>query len=682
MPVNAIRIGFLAPVTALLLLSFLVPKPPYATTVHGAEKSNASFDLPWSFAKLTRPTLPAVNDTAWSRDELDRFVLARLEKARIKPSVEAERRVLMRRVALDLTGLTPTVEAVEAFVSDKSGDDAAFAKVVDRFLASPQFGERWGRHWLDVVRYADSTGRAWNAPYTYAFRYRDYVIDAFNKDKPYDRFLTEQIAGDLLAPKNAAEEREFRTAPGFLAVGSPDLQSLSHEQFVMDRVDDQIDVTTRALLGLSISCARCHDHKYDPVTMRDYYALAGIFYSMTTFPGVAHQRESGRNGYVDPDKLLLLPVATGRGQTARVATGVHSMNDYQDEWRTGKRDIRFATDPNLAMGVTEGTPRDCEIRVKGDPHDRDEAPPRGDVKIPGLPGIAAISAKNSGRLELARWITSPDNPLTARVMANRVWAHLFGAGLVATVDDFGANSEPPPNPELLDHLAARFRDDGWSVKKLIRAIVLSRTYRQSSDGRADAQEIDPQNLFFWRMNIRRLELEPLRDTLLAVSGRLTTERPQGVQVAGIGGKSRLSAVSSLLAFDAPYRTVYIPVIRSRVPEEYATFDFPDPCLIQGQREVTTVAPQALFFMNSAFVTGCARRCASQLLKEVDAIDAARVAWAYQHVLGRPADGDEVAQAIEFVRTLRPASSEKEPDLYRWTVLVQALLSSAEFRYVR
>jgi hypothetical protein len=521
--------------------------------------------------------LPVVNNTTWKRDDLDLFVLTRLEQEGLTPNPKAKRHVLIRRVAYDLTGLPPTLNEVANFVADPAGDDAALARVVDGYLASPRFGERWGRHWLDVARYADNTGRTWNAPLTYAWRYRDYVIDSFNQDKPLDRFITEQLAGDLLPAESAAEERQNLIATGFLALGSLDLQAQGHEQFVLDTVDDQIDVTTRALLGLSVSCARCHDHKYDPISMRDYYALAGIFYSTQTMPGVAHQQESGGEGYVHPSKLLQLPATRG---LVRRPGGVHSMADYQDQWRTGKRNIRFDTDPNLAMGVRNREPRDCELRDKGEPYERRAAPPRGDVRIPGLPAMPKIAADEGGRLELARWVTSPEQPLTPRVLANRVWQHVFGAGLVRTVDDFGLNSEPPSHPELLDHLALRLRDEGWSLKKLVRALVLSRTYRLSTQAQSAAIEADPQNSLYWRMNRRRLEFEPLRDTLLDVAGRLSTERPEGIQVAGIGGKSRQSQVSSLLPIDSRYRTVYLPVLRAHLPDEFTLFDFPDPCLLQ------------------------------------------------------------------------------------------------------
>jgi hypothetical protein len=637
----------------------------------------------WSFGPLRGATPPRVQAAAWPKSNLDRFVLRKLEDKQHSPARDAARGTLLRRVTFDLIGLPPSPDEIEAFCTDSASDDVALATAVDRLLRSPRFGERWGRHWLDVVRYADSVGKSWNAPFTYAWRYRDYVIDSFNQDKPFDRFVTEQLAGDLLPARTAAEEREQRIATGFLALGSISLQEGSREQSIMDRVDDQVDVVTRALLGLTVSCARCHDHKIDPITMHDYYALAGIFYSTRLWTGQGtHTREFGSMDYVDGNLLLRLP-DPGTRKLTELTAGVHSMSDFQDEWRSGRRDIRYATDPNRAMGATEGEIRDCEIRLKGKPNDRDAAPPRGAVRIPGLPALPNIPASASGRLQLARWITSPQNPLTARVFVNRVWSHLFGRGIVPLVDEFGSISDEPVHRELLDHLARRFVADGWSVKKLIREIVLSRTYRQGRlqdvDGKNGTER--PSAELFAHALPRRLEWEAIRDRLLLASGRLKFERPIGVQVAGTGGKARGSSTYSLLRIDAPYRTVYLPVLRSLLPEEYSTFDFPDPHQILGQREVTTVAPQALFFMNSDFVVDCARGAAERLLTDEPRSDSQRVRLAYLRLLGREPANEELNDAISLLRELQPPASTRSPEQYRWTVLIQALMSSAEFRYV-
>lgn len=639
------------------------------------------YDL-WSFQPLTRPQTPQVRDQAWGRDELDRFILARLEAANLKPNADADHHTLLRRVAYDLTGLPPSPAEIAAFCDDPSPLDAALARAVDGYLASPRFGERWGRHWLDVARYADSVGRTWNAPFTYAWRYRNYVVDAFNADKPYDRFVAEQLAGDLLPADSLAEQRENLIATGFLALGSLALNDGRGEGFIMDRVDDQIDVTSRAFFGLTVACARCHDHKYDPVSMRDYYALAGIFYSAQTLSGQTHQRDMAGGGYVDEQRLILLPVSQSDAVgPSGIQPGVHSMNGYREEWQRVDRAARYTTHPDLAMGALEGEIRDCELRTKGDPYEREEAPPRGDVRIPGLPAMPPIADGASGRLELARWIASPEHPLTARVAANRVWSHLFGRGLVRSVDNFGTQGEQPSHPELLDHLAARFIASGWSTKGLIRSIVLSRTYRLSSAGLQLAKQRDPGNELYWRGTMRRLELEAIRDSLLLAAGRLEHMRPESIQVAGMGGKGRGGVVRSLLDTDAPYRTVYLPVLRSLMPELYSTFDFSDPCQIAGQREVTTVAPQALYFMNGGSVIACAQAAAEELLRPARSSDADRVATAYLRLLSRPATADEIDAALDLMNDLNPPASARDPRLHRWTTFVQALLASAEFRYL-
>ena len=622
----------------------------------------------WAFQPVADPAIPAVSAPDWCRDRLDRFVLARLEKNSLKPNADADRYALLRRITFDLTGLPPTVTEIRDFVGDKTPVDEALARVVDRLLKSPRFGERWGRHWLDVVRYADSVGRNWNAPFTYAWRYRDYVIDAFNKDKPYDRFLHEQLAGDLLAAKskNLAQRREQLTATGFLALGAMDIIEPEGESLMMDRVDEQIDVTTRAILGLTVACARCHDHKYEPVSMRDYYALAGVFYSIDTRSG---QR---RGDYVTDSDLILLPSVDGR-KTA--VPGVHSMADMTREHRQrGWREVLWTTDPNLAMAAIEGRVRDCPIRLDGKSYKRGSAPPRGDFHFAGLSGLTGIEQDSSGRLELARWMTSPDNPLTARVMVNRVWLHLFGRGLVESVDNFGVSGSTPSHPELLDHLANRFRKN-WSAKSLIHSIVLSRTYRLSSAGSMTAKQVDADNSLYWRMNPKRLELEAVRDSMLHAAGRLTFDRPEGIQVAGRGGKGKWGVTRSLLSISSPYRTVYLPVLRSLLPETYSTFDFPNPTQVMGQREVTTVAPQALFLMNSDFSSRVSRDAAVRVLDEKLSSDTRRLQVVYLRLLGRLPERDEITAAREFMQSLSDVDSDRD----RWATLIQALMISGEFR---
>lgn len=644
--------------------------------------------LPWSFKPLRRPAVPKLASDTWSRDDIDRFILTGLAERNLKPNGDAPRATLIRRATIDLHGLLPTPEEVSAFENDPSPDEQAFAHVIDRLLQSPRFGERWARHWLDVVRYADSVGRSWNAPFIQAFRYRDWVIDSFNADKPYTRFVAEQLAGDLLPTKSDEEKRQNIIGTGFLALGCVDLTALQYEQFKMDRVDDQIDVTTRAFLGMTIACARCHDHKTDPVTQHDYYALAGLFYSTETWSGTAHKAELGANLYVDPDRLFMLPevkksiVAQAKPSSLKPGE-VNAMDELQPSMtqKTGRYATTYNFDQRLAMGVSDGKIENCPIRIAGDPYDEGKTPHRGDLKIPSLPSLPKVEGKTSGRYQLAQWICQPTHPLTARVMANRIWAHLFGKGIVGTVDNFGITGTKPTNEELLDHIAIRFVETGWSVKKFIRAMMLSRAYRLSSDSSADGVETDPGNDLHWRMSPRRTELEVMRDSLLQLNGELTFDRPDGIQVVGNGGKGNQGRTGSKLTIESPYRTVYLPVLRDLLPEMHETWDFPNPTQIKGQREVTTVPSQSLFMMNNRLVVDAANALANRVLDDASIRDdALRVRAVYRVIFSRDAAADEAKSAIEMMQSLETPADEKDKEGYRWATLIQALMASAEFRY--
>ncbi|MCB1092318.1 MAG: DUF1549 domain-containing protein, partial [Verrucomicrobiae bacterium] len=491
---------------------------PLATFLIGLSllvgRAMAEEDVPWSFLPLKRPEVDSSAYANWATDDLDRFIATKMEAAGIRPNGNADRTTLIRRASFDLTGLPPTVEAIDRFLTDSAPDLEAFAKVIDGYLASDQFGERWGRHWLDVARYADSVGRTWNAPFNYAWKYRDWVIRSFNQDKPYNRFIAEQLAGDLLPASTVEQRRDQIIGTGFLTLGSLAINAGSGEGFVLDQIDDQIDVTTRGFLALSVACARCHDHSYDPIAQLDYYALAGIFYSSWTYPGQAHFSDHTGSGYVDPEMLVALPtdLQAPLERVRSIPAGVHSMGDLRQFG--GQAPPPFDIEPDWAMGMREGNPVDCELRRKGMAWDRDEAPPRGDIRLPSLPEFPKIPADSSGRLQLAQWIASPTHPLTARVMVNRIWQHLFGRGLVETVDNFGSTGREPSHPELLDHLAIRFVEDDWSIKRLIRFIMLSRTYQLDGKAQPAALESDPDNTLYWRFTPKRLELEALRDSLL------------------------------------------------------------------------------------------------------------------------------------------------------------------------
>jgi hypothetical protein len=645
-----------------ILFSFLV-----VATVGGAEK----VVMPWSFKPLKRPALPQVEGAAV---ELDRFIIERLQKEGVALSPLADRATLIRRVTLDLHGLLPTVEEVEAFVTDGREDAEAFEAVVERLLQSPRFGERWGRHWLDVVRYADSTGRTWNAPFIAAFRYRDWVIDAVNADMPYTQFMAAQVAGDLLPERDS-----LVTGTGMLALGSMDLTALQYEQFRLDRIDDQIDVTTRAFLGLTIACARCHDHKKDPVTQADYYALAGLFESSQTWSGTAHKAEHRGNLYVEPEYLLRVTGGKGTLPAARVAkveinamdaATPPMMSEEVVQPRNGNEPIRYGFDPHLVMAMTDDKPSNCAIRVAGDPYQEGKTVRRGEMAIPGLPAMPKVGAQESGRLQLAQWLSLPTHPLTSRVMVNRVWSHLFGQGIVRTVDDFGITGEKPDHPELLDHLAVKLVEGGWSVKSLIKLIVMSRTYRQSSERGAGGES--PRE-WLAVMPLRRVEMEVLRDVLLQVSGQLVFDRPVGVPLAGTGGKGNSGRTRALIGLESSYRTVYLPVLRDLLTPMHEVWDFPNPTQIQGQREVTTVPAQGLFMLNNGFVIEAAKRFAEQLGEQQAATLEDKVERLYRQLLSRAPGLDEMAEAKGLVAEL---GGETDGLIG----LVQAVMGSAEFRY--
>jgi hypothetical protein len=651
----------------------------------------------WAFQPPRKKEPPAVKDANWPRDDIDRFVLASLEAKGLKPVGDADRRALIRRATFALTGLPPTPEELQAFLDNKSKD--AFEMVVDRLLASPRFGERWGRHWLDVARYAETNGRDQNASYPHAWRYRDYVIDAFNADRPYDRFITEQLAGDLLPAANGTERDQLAVATGFLAIGPKLLFENNPERFWLEVADEQLSTTSIAFLGLTVGCARCHDHKFDPIPTKDYYALAGIFRSTDVGIGM-RLLQVGRPwsrlvplGDRGPELAKAYEDHQDRIDVARskVNTFRTQLNSLQMSDREGEKGAKLKAQmdvaqkefeeiqkqsppaPDYAMAVRDRpAPIDVPVLIGGEFDSKGELARRGYLSV--MPPGPAIGAKSSGRLELARWLTSADNPLTARVMVNRVWHQLFGRGLVETIDNFGTMGATPSHPELLDHLAVRFREDGWSVKKLIRAIMLSRVYQLSSEPNEKNLTADPDNVLLWRMSQRRLDAEEIRDSLLAVSGKLDFARPEPSIY------SRSNNLNSGGIF-RPCRTVYLPLGRETVSDFLMTFDFPDPTIPAGQRTITTVPAQSLFFMNSFFVTQQAQAFAAILAKIPDPDK--RLARAFEIAYGRPPNDDERKSCKKMLADVEEANRKTAPRrVDAWMLLCQALFASAEFRYVR
>ena len=972
------------------------PRTGGEQTVVATRSSAETFDYGpgrehWAFRRVEDPALPDVEDEAWVSRPLDRFILARLEDRGLAPVAPADRRTLLRRATFDLIGLAPSEAEIEDFLADESPD--AFARVVDRLLASPHYGERWGRHWLDIARYADSNGLDENIAFPNAFRYRDYVVDSLNRDKPFNRFVREQIAGDLMPADTDAQRFEQITATGFLMLGPKVLAEQDIDKMLIDIVDEQVNTVGRAFLALPVGCARCHDHKFDPIPTADYYAMAGVLRSTSTMSNAAGMRwlerplapedalaeyeaaqelvaearekvdevveeqndvlrgprraalaeyllavedaypswrseqakreeagetprsrdgdgptpaadetprprdgESDSDGEADgeadsdgdgpardgeaerdeaaatiarvakargleaavleqwvrafyryregppvegdapspsavfvvwnayaaasPDryeqvtedlraliaseKVLTAPLTRGlvRGPapksleevawryaslfaTIEIAWEEHLMRlGLKDEDEIAPSDFRLPREqeelrwlvydgyfcipcldqeeeeklyppealerlaelraeverleeasppaPPYAMAVEEAEIVDLPVHIRGSHLNLAEEPePRGFLKVTDhLVPPPPVAAGASGRLELARWITHPEHPLTARVIVNRVWHWHFGRGLVDTPSNFGAIGTKPTHPELLDWLARRFVEGGWSLKSLHRDIMLSSTYRLSSDYDAASAAVDEENLLLWRNNRRRLEVEPIRDALLQLAGRL--DLTIGGRVEEYDARGYVFGETGTLArvdiYDAPRRSIYMPVVRTAIYNIFGGFDFGDASDSVGDRSETVVPRQALLMMNSPFVEEAALGFARQLLELEGASAAERIDTAFVRAYGRPADDVEIEDSLAFLDDMRrcaadtgcagavrgsdhtlgapapppaadperrtlgapaspPASEENAPrsgdhsELYAWTRLAHVILAASEFIYI-
>ncbi len=591
---------------------------------------------------------------------------------------------------------------------------------MDSLLQSPHFGERWGRHWLDVARYAESNGNSRNATFPHAWRYRDYVIDSFNADMPYDQFLREQIAGDLLPSKSPAERNRQLVATGFLALGSKPVIRGKAGGFVPDVAADQIEVTSRSILGLTVACARCHDHKFDPIPTSDYYGLAGIFASSETLYGGGGNSMGGAPAtdlhvLVDKDparaeayqqrqqqlaavakrqneikgELKILRPRKKKGRQAKesspeIAAELEKLGEEHKELAAQQKKLQAqrVEAPGRAMGIREASKvTEVPIYVRGETA-KGSPIPRHLLSVAATESGGIFPSDQSGRLELARWLTDKENPLTARVMVNRIWLHLFGEGIVRSPDNFGFNGERPTHPELLDYLAATFVEEDWSVKRMIRKLVLTRTYRLADNYDESNYETDPDNIYLWRHSRRRLEAEAIRDAVLAASGALDPQRPEGSVVTAHGGKLIQDALTpDKIHQPSNHRSVYLPVLRNGLPESLEVFDFADPSLVVGRRSVTTVPAQDLFLMNSPFVVEQSRQFARRLLGEsTKAI--ARIDLAYRIAVSRDASDQERERALQFMQETTDDLTNEEPELAAWASFCQALFVSAEFRHVR
>ncbi len=578
---------------------------PATSTASPAPRTAAEWSqIHWAFQPVVEPQLPEVNDQAWLKSPLDAFVLHKLEAKGLSPSEVATRRELLRRLSFDLIGLPPTQQEISDFENDPSPD--AWDRQIERLLGSPQYGERWARHWLDIARYADTKGYVGvgegdieRREYPFAFAYRDWVVTALNDDLPYDQFIRLQIAADKMEvadPKSLA-------ALGFFRVGRVFLGNRN------DQIDDKIDVMSRGLLGLTVACARCHDHKFDPIPTADYYSLFGVF-SSTQEPDDAE------------NKRMLLADADN--------------------------------------------PHNSRIFKRGNPGTQGDEVPRRFLEVLSQPDRQPFT-EGSGRLELAQSIASSQNPLTARVMVNRVWAHHFGSPLVSTPSDFGVRTPEPVHHQLLDHLAHQFMQSGWSLKELHRVICRSNTYQQSSRQRESCFLVDSENSLYWRYSRRRLDLEQFRDSMLVVSGDLSIE---------MGGPP-------VELTTAPYssrRTVYGRIDRQNLPGMFRTFDFANPDSHSPGRFLTSVPQQGLFVFNHPFVI----ERAQQLEKDLSAIPAenetARIEQLFAKILARNPQPHEIDMARKYVASARENSAASDT-LNAWAQLAQALIMTNEFMYI-
>ena len=812
----------------------------------GQAEPSADQSAYWAFQPLDRSPPPRVENESWAANPTDHFIQAKLEQKNLNPAPRAEKLTLLRRATYDLHGLPPTEAEIEQFLADT--EPGGFARLVDRLLASPRYGERWGRHWLDVARYATSTGVDEDHRYPYAWRYRDYVIDVFNHDLPYDQFVREQIAGDLLPASEPGQVNQRGIiATGFLALGPKAIAQQDRVKMVYDVVDEQIDTASKAFLGLTIACARCHDHKFDPILHTDYYSLASIFASSQTYadlsleegnvvqfhmeplvPADVYQRYRSHQDkietveklieatlelesieymertqlsrivdymvaarsvyvdgrpveaaarernldaqtlkkwaeYLDPGDQLRLYLKewhdadTASARTAaekyqqRFAASSAGWREKVAKWRAEVRTAydegtaapkRPRTDgfknrfheetalndggpfsidekkreeilspelrpqikhlraeftelkaaaphqPPMASAVVEGKTIDQPVFLRGNHHNH------GDIVPKEFPRVLAGSnqqpvTQGSGRKELAEWLVTGSAALTSRVMVNRIWHWHFGQGLVRTPNNFGKVGERPTHPPLLDYLARQFIDSGWSVKHIHRLIMLSSTYRMSSRVSDDARRLDPDNRLWSRFGRRRLSIEELRDSILALAGSLDLTMGGTLQPE-LGDSIKGSSTE-----DPPYlapeasmrRTVYLPLYRNRLPKLLSLFDFVDSTSSTGQRSQTNIAPQGLFVMNSEFFDGRAHAFAERLLDKPSPADSGRIERAYLMALARKPTSGELQAGLEYVRNYPSGSPPKSPretsDSQReaWQGLCRILMASNEFHYV-
>ncbi len=825
------------------------PRSEAAATDEAGRQARADASF-WSFQPPVAHAPPAVRDKAWPVNDIDRFILAKLEENGLKPAPEADARVLARRLSFDLTGLPPS-----------SGNGSSYEKLVDDMLASDAFAERFASHWLDITRFAESSGGGRSLPFKDAWRFRDYVIESIRDNTPLDRMITEQVAGDLMPHETAAQRRRQLTATGFLALGPTNYEEQDKGLLRMDIVDEQLDTLGRAFLGMTIGCARCHDHKFDPISARDYYALAGILRSTKTLKNYtdnvahwidtplpleggaeaemqAHEKQlaaltgqiaalkddlrdagsaalrrrktittadlpgvvvddsaaqkvgmwtasklygpfigegyvhdlntgkgektisfapklpktgryevrvaynagpgraerviatilhadgedlktlkmatenlkglqfaslgtfrfegngqgfvlltnAGSEGYVTVDAVQFLPAEEAVAITADAAEESTDMQQFQGQLAALQKEFKLLQKklpprPDAMSVADDPAPEDARIHIRGSIRNLGATVPRGFIQAAMRPGAPVIPADRSGRLELAQWITSREHPLTARVMVNRVWHWLFGAGIVRSTDNFGSTGEAPSHPELLDHLAVKFMEGGWDLKRLVKEMVMSRTYRQASQVTHDDE--DAENRLLGRMNRKRLDAECIRDAMLAAAG--TLDRSFGGP--GVSDAKSVDANDQKIQnleygyqFLDTRRSVYTAAFRNVRHPLFEVFDFADINGPIAQRTTSTVATQALFLMNSPKVIEQARATAGRVL-EAAPDTPARIRAAFQRSLQRQPTQEEAAQVQEFIEASHSGNATAEDMRDVWARFIQTLWATPEFRFV-
>ena len=685
-----------------------------STETTSSSKPNARNHWAWQPIALSRP--PSVAST-WPRDTIDRFLLDKLHQKRIEPAPAADPASLLRRVYLDLTGLPPSPERVESFLANPSNQQ--YEAIVDELLSSRHYGQRWGRWWLDVTYYGDTLDTGSEIPATEAWRYRDYVIRAFNEDKRVNHFFQEQIAGDLLPARDERERNELIVATGYLAIGPWSIVLADKPQLQMDTIDQQLELIGRGMLGLTLGCSRCHDHKFDPILLQDYYGMAGILKSTRTL----HGKHKPDGVFSDVNKVSLVETAEERQQrekklqiyeqeisalqkvlaplkeSAALLKDQESKKKEKDkeqspdkdkendpekekrkeleakinslELRIGLLEFNKPLPPFAHAVQDEEKPEDCRIAIRGNAHQLGEEVPRGFVQLASFE--QSRSAWNgSGRLELAKWLTDDRQPLTPRVYVNRVWQQLFGSGIVRSSDNFGIRGDLPSHPELLDYLASEFIKQGWSTKKLVRRLVLTSAYRMSASPNPVAHEMDPENRLLWRMNARRLEAETIRDSILVIAGKLDlTEGGATLPTHSLEtfapnlstfNPSQVIKTARLPENLRYRRTVYLPIFRTKQMQELDIlnyFDFAEPTQVNASRRTTVVPTQSLFLLNSPWIAEQAEALATKLIQDDRLLDRQRVNELILRILNRKSAESEIMRGLDFVYDFeRRASADK------------------------